>query len=124
MAFGMQNAPATFQWLINLILAGVMNCEAYLDDLLIFSETWEEHLVVLGNVFKRLPDARPTVNLGKCKFCIATVTYLGKQVGQCQVRPVLGKVQAIADFPVPTTRRELCSFLGMAGYYRGFCPRW
>ena len=52
---------------------------------------------------------------------MATVTYLGKEVGRGQVRPVSGKVSAIEAFPPPTTRRELRRFLGMAGYYRGFC---
>lgn len=54
MAFGMRNAPATFQRLISIVLEGVSNCEAYLDDLVIYSETWEEHLVSLEKVFQRL----------------------------------------------------------------------
>lgn len=57
----------------------------------------------------------------KCEFGKAMVTYLGKRVGQGQVRPLAAKVQAILDFPVPETRRQLRRFLGMCGYYRGFC---
>ncbi len=62
-----------------------------------------------------------TLNLAKCEFGQATVTYLGKEVGQGQVRPIEAKVTAIADFPVPVTPKELRRFLGMAGYYRSFC---
>ncbi len=61
------------------------------------------------------------MNLAKCEFGQATITYLGKEVGQGQVRPLGAKVTAIAGFPTPTTRRELRRFLGMAGYYRSFC---
>ncbi|KAL7868836.1 hypothetical protein SRHO_G00102200 [Serrasalmus rhombeus] len=67
------------------------------------------------------PDANLTINLAKCEFGKARVTYLGKVVGGGQVRPVEAKVEAVCNFPVPGTRRELRRFLGMAGYYRAFC---
>ncbi len=120
MAFGLRNAPATFQRLVNL-LAGVPNCNAYLDDLVIYSVDWPEHVRLLRIVFERLAKANLTLNLAKCDFGQATVTYLGKEVGQGQVRPVEAKIIAISEFSVPTTRRELRRFLGMAGYYRSFC---
>lgn len=72
-------------------------------------------------MFDRLAWANLTVNLAKCEFAKGTVTYLGKIVGQGQVRPVRAKVLAIDQFPQPTTKKELMRFLGMAGYYRGFC---
>ncbi len=121
MAFGMRNAPATFQRLINIVLAGVRDCNAYLDDLVIYSPTWSAHVSTIREVFGRLEKASLTLNLAKCEFGQATVTYLGKEVGQGQVRPIEAKVTAIADFPVPATRKELRRFLGMAGYYRSFC---
>ncbi|KAG1952330.1 gag-pol fusion protein [Pimephales promelas] len=121
MAFGLRNAPATFQRLVNLVLAGVPNCNAYLDDLVEYSSEWSEHLSLLHTVFERLEKATLTLNLAKCEFARATVTYLGKEVGQGQVRPVAAKVSAINEFSIPTTRRELRRFLGMAGYYRSFC---
>jgi len=76
---------------------------------------------LLHTVFERLEKATLTLNLAKCEFARATVTYLGKEVGQGQVRPVAAKVSAINEFSIPTTRRELRRFLGMAGYYRSFC---
>ncbi|KAL2076972.1 hypothetical protein ACEWY4_027431 [Coilia grayii] len=86
MAFGLRNAPATFQRLINGVLEGVANCEAYLDDLILHSTTWPEHLGLLSTVFQRLSAANLSINLAKCEFGQATVVYLGKVVGGGQVR--------------------------------------
>ncbi len=61
------------------------------------------------------------VNLAKCSFAQATITYLGKVVGNGEVRPLSAKVQAICDYPVPITKKELMCFLGLVGYYRSFC---
>ncbi len=121
MAFGMRNAPATFQRLMNQVLSGVTNVEVYLDDVVVFSNTWEEHLNQLYVIFDRLNKASLTLNLAKCEFAKATVTYLGKCVGQGQVKPVEAKIAAIVEFPMPTNKRELRRFLGMSGYYRSFC---
>lgn len=121
MAFGMCNAPATFQRLVNLVLQGVSNCNAYLDDLIIHTATWEDHIKTLEQVFIRLAKASLTLNLAKCEFGKAKVIYLGREVGQGQVRPVEAKITAIDAYPAPSTRRELRRFLGMAGYYRSFC---
>ncbi|KAL2103191.1 hypothetical protein ACEWY4_000059 [Coilia grayii] len=121
MPFGLRNAPATFQRLINYVLSGMTGCEAYLDDVVVFSATWGQHLEQIKELFERLSRASLTVNLAKCEFAKATVTYLGRVVGRGQVRPVSAKVEAICNFPVPSSRRELRRFLGMVGYYRGFC---
>ncbi|KAG7453964.1 hypothetical protein JOB18_002015, partial [Solea senegalensis] len=121
MAFGLCNAPATFQRLVNQVLGDIPNCSAYLDDLVVYTSTWDEHMKILRQVFTRLAQASLTLNLAKCEFGKATVIYLGHQVGQGQVRPVDAKVEAITRYPVPTTRRELRRFLGMVGYYRNFC---
>ena len=75
----------------------------------------------LTKVFAHLYSASLTLNLAKCEFGKAVVTYLGKQVGQGNVLPDAAKVPAIIDFPAPQTRCDLRRFLGMAGYYRAFC---
>ena len=121
MPFGLRNAPATFQRLMSTVLRGGSNCEVYLDDIVAYSSHWTEHVKTLSEIFERLCKASLTLNLVKCEFGKAVVTYLGKIVGQGRVCPVTAKVQAIVDFPAPQTRRELRRFLGMAGYYRGFC---
>ena len=121
MSFGLRNAPATFQRLMNRVVAGLTGCAVYLDDVVIYADTWEEHLSRIQALFERLAAGRLTINLAKCEFAQATVTYLGKMVGQGEVRPVRAKVVAIDAFPPPTTKKELMRFLGMIGYYRSFC---
>lgn len=121
MPFGVRNAPATFQRLVNQVLSGLSGCEAYLDDVVLFSSSWSEHLDQIRELFVRLAKANLTINLAKCDFGKATVIYLGKVVGQGCIRPIDAKVDAIDKFPTPVTRRELRRFLGMMGYYRGFC---
>ena len=71
--------------------------------------------------FQIMLEAKLIINLMKSEFSKATVKYLGYTVGQGQVRPLDAKLQTIAKFPIPTSRKELARFLGMAGYYRNFC---
>ena len=121
MPFGMKNSPATFQRLINMVISGLHGCDAYIDDAIIYSDEWEEHLTTIRAFFDRLSDAKLTVNLAKSEFCHAILTFLGHVVGQGKVKPIEAKVKAISEFPVPTCKRQLMRFLGMAGYYRKFC---
>ena len=121
MPFGMKNSPATFQRLVNSLISNLDGCKAYIDDAIIFSEEWQQYLQTIRTFFDRLSDAKLTVNLAKSEFCHANLTFLGHIVGQGQVKPVEAKVEAISDFPVPTSKRQLMRFLGMAGYYRKFC---
>lgn len=121
MPFGLRNAPATFQRLMNLVIGDMQGCAVYLDDVFVYSDTWENHLERIQELFTRLAEARLTVNLAKCEFARATLTYLGRVVGQGQVCPVNTKVQAVEQFPAPTTKKELMHFLGLVGYYRSFC---
>ncbi|XP_063963929.1 uncharacterized protein LOC135156194 [Lytechinus pictus] len=121
MPFGMKNAPATFQRLVNSLVSGLEGCEAYIDDLIVYSEDWEVHVQRIRDLFRRLSDAKLTVNLAKSEFGGATVSFLGHVVGSGHVRPLSAKVEAILAFPTPTNRKELMRFLGMAGYYRRFC---
>uniref|UniRef100_A0A3B3R2R2 Gypsy retrotransposon integrase-like protein 1 n=1 Tax=Paramormyrops kingsleyae TaxID=1676925 RepID=A0A3B3R2R2_9TELE len=121
MPFGLRNAPATFQRLMNLVVGDLDGCAVYLDDVVVYSDTWESHLYRVRGFFERLLAANLTVNLAKCEFAKATVTYLGKIVGQGKVRPLQAKVLAVQQYPPPSTKRELMRFLGLVGYYRGFC---
>lgn len=76
MNFGLQNTSATFQRLMNMVVAGLEGCAVYLGDVVIYSDTWEEHLSQIRKLFDRLSDALLTVK--KCEFAQVTVTYLGK----------------------------------------------
>ncbi len=93
----------------------------YLNDVVLFSSSWSEHLDQIRELFVRLAKANLTINLAKCDFVKATVTYLGKVVDQGCVGPIDAKVDAIDKFLTLVTRRELRQFLGIVGYYRGFC---
>ena len=117
----MKNSPATFQRLVNNVICGLDGCDAYIDDVIVYSDSWSDHLQRIRKFFDQLSKAKLTVNLAKTEFCHATVTFLGHLVGQGQVKPLEAKVNAISEFPVPKCKRQLMRFLGMAGYYRKFC---
>ncbi|XP_062610561.1 uncharacterized protein LOC134272333, partial [Saccostrea cucullata] len=122
MPFGLKNAPATFQRMINHLLSDVDASEAYIDDVIVYSNTFQKHLSHIRALFVKLSEANLTVSLTKTEFCHAVVEYLGHIVGNGHVRPVFAKVEAIVNFPAPRCKKELMRFLGMAGYYRKFCP--
>ena len=121
MPFGMKNAPATFQRMVNKLVRDIDGCEGYIDDVVIFSDNWLDHIRQIEHFFQIMREAKLTINLMKSNFGKATVKYLGHIVGQRQVRPLDAKIQTIVKYPIPTSRKELARFLGMAGYYRNFC---
>ena len=121
MPFGLNGAPATFQRLMNEVVRDMEKfAHAYLDDLVIFSDTWEEHLVYLESILGKLREFGLTANMTKCQWAMAECTYLGHVVGGGQVKPEINKLEAVEKFPVPKTKKEVRSFLGLAGYYRRF----
>ena len=123
MPFGLRNAPATFSRLVSKLLHGCETfCVAYLDDLLIFSETWEDHVKHLEMIFGKVRDAGLTLKLSKCEFAAAELDFLGHHVGLGKLQPREQKVLALLQFPRPTNRKSLQSYLGLAGYFRRFIP--
>ena len=121
MAFGLKNAPSTFTRLMSRVIGSLHNCVVYIDDVVVFNDTFEDHVCCIRELFKKLSEACLTVNLVKSEIGPGQVTYLGYVVGSGQVTPVLAKVKAILDFPTPTYKRDVMRLLGMAGYYRRFC---
>ena len=107
--------------MINSIIQEIQRCEGYIDDVIIYSKNWTEHIERFKEFFEKLLKANLTINLVKSEFGRATVTYLGYEVGQGKVKPLTAKIDTIIEFPVPKTKKELMRFLGMAGYYRKFC---
>lgn len=89
---------------MNRVVQGLEDCLVYLDDLLVYSDTWESHLQWVRALWERLAAAQLTVDLAKCDFARATVTYLAHVVGQGKVSPFMAKV--LSEFPQPTTKKE------------------
>ncbi|XP_068235246.1 uncharacterized protein [Palaemon carinicauda] len=122
MPFGLANAPATFQRVMSLILQDLEKVFVYLDDIIIASDTWVNHIQKIKEVFSRLKQHGLTINLAKSNFCKGQVSYLGHRVGSGKVLPHDANISAITSYPVPTTKQELKRFLGMVGYYSKFSP--
>ena len=122
LAMGMANSPAVFQRGMNEVLAGLINicCICYVDDILIFSPTWEKHLDNLRAVFERLRAARLFVKPTKCSFGACRLQYLGHEIAEDGLRPAPKHVKAVQDFPTPRTKTALKSFLGLASFNRLF----
>ncbi|XP_059847699.1 trimeric intracellular cation channel type A isoform X1 [Hypanus sabinus] len=113
--------PFGMKRMINSVIYGLKDTDAYIDDLVTGNDTWEAHIIAVEKLFERLSKANLTINLAKSEFGHATVTYLGYVVGQGKVAPVQAKVRAILEIPTPTGKKTLRRFLGMVGYYRKFC---
>ena len=122
MPFGLCNAPATFQRLINKIFTkeiGDFVC-VYLDDILIFSHSIEEHLEHLRHVLTRLRESKLYAKLHKCEFLKDKVDYLGFEISTQGIHASPEKVKAVVEWPRPENVHDVRSFLGLASYYRKF----
>ena len=121
--FGLFGAPATFQRLMDRVLRPhAAYAAAYLDDVIIHSDSWAEHVRQVAAVLESLRQAGLTANPKKCAVGRREVRYLGYHLGGGQVRPQVDKTAAIAACPGPKTKKEVRRFWGLAGYYRRFIP--
>lgn len=120
--FGLHNAPATWQRLVDSVLG--MDLEpyvfVYLDDVIVVTQTFEKHLEILEEIFKRLTEANLTLNKDKCHFCKKELRYLGYVVDEKGLRVDPEKVSAILELPVPRSVKEVRQFCGTASWYRRF----
>ncbi|XP_064482847.1 uncharacterized protein LOC135395680 [Ornithodoros turicata] len=121
LSFGLKNAPFCFSKLMSQVLRGAEGYAVpYLDDIAFFSDSWQDHLEHLRDVFNRLQTAGLTLKASKCHLAQAEVLYLGHRVGQGKRTPAEMKIAAIADFPRPQSKSEVRAFLGLTGYYRSY----
>lgn len=122
MPFGVKGGPASFQRLMNSVLAGIqgLRCFVYLDDIVIFGASLEEHNKRLIEVFLRLKEANLRLQPDKCNFLRKEVVYLGHIITKDGIKADPSKIEAVVNFPAPQNEKEIMSFLGLAGYYRKF----
>jgi hypothetical protein len=122
MPFGLCNAPATFQTLMNETLRPYLGIfgVVYLDDILIFSNTEEEHFEHLEKVLACLRKQKLYAKPKKCVFATKELEFCGHIIGDGKVRAIPTKLNAIMDWPRPTNVNEVRRFLGLATYYRRF----
>src|SRR5271165_7173130 len=120
LAFGLSNAPAIFQRLMDMLLIGLnwQICLAFLDDVIVISSTFDEHLDRLNQVFARFKAANLKLNAGKCHLLQKAVRFLGSIVSENGIAPDPEKIQTLKDWPVPNDLKQVQSFVAFAGYYR------
>jgi transposase InsO family protein len=124
MPFGLHSSGATYMRLMQKILGDLDCAEAYIDDVIIFSDTFEEHLRDLREVFTRIRHAAITLKPCKCVVGNAVIDYLGFLVGSGSLKPVEAKVLVIKNFPQPETKKQVRSFIGLVSYYNRFIPNY
>ena len=125
MPFGLSNAPATFQRYMDAVLAGLKwTCLlVYIDDIIIFSPTFEDHLRDLREVLTRLRNSNLSLNPEKCAVCKEKLNYLGHVVSAEGIEADPVKIKAILELRIPQSAEEVRTLLGGCGYYRKFIPR-
>ena len=122
MPFGLKNAPSTFQRAMDNILREFVGkfCLVYMDDIIIYSTSLQEHIGHLKTVFKKLEEFELKLQIDKCEFLCKEVGYLGHVVTPEGIKPNPDKIKVIRNWPLPKTEKDLRSFLGTLGYYRRF----
>jgi len=124
MPFGLRNAPSAFQRVMNTVLKDKTDKKVfvYMDDIIVISQTLEEHLKELGEIFELLYDNGLRLKPSKCDFAKDKLKYLGHIISKEGILPNEDKIKAIRDFPTPENVSDIQSFLGLVGYYRRFIP--
>lgn len=122
MPFGLKNAPAKFQRVINNVLKHLTwrECLVYLDDIIVFGKTFEEMLTRLDRVFNCLEASGFRLNYKKCAFGQTELDFLGHNINSKGIQPSTSKIEIVKNFPRPTNTKELRSFIGLVSYHRQF----
>ncbi|SJL16559.1 uncharacterized protein ARMOST_20085 [Armillaria ostoyae] len=123
MFFGLTNSPATFQWMMNDIFKDLISegkVTIYLDDILIFTKDLDEHRRIVRRVLQKLRENKLFLKAEKCEFEVLETEYLGVIISKGQIRMDPVKLAGIAEWPMPTKKKELQSFLGFTNFYRKF----
>lgn len=124
--FGLSNAPATFQSTMNQLLQPLLRKDVivFFDDILVYSPSWEEHIEHLISVFSLLRQNSWYVKESKCAFGLEELAYLGHIISTQGIKPDPDKIEAVVNWPVPSTVKQTKVFLGLTGYYRKFVAQY
>jgi hypothetical protein len=124
MSFGLTSAPAYFMYLTNSVFMPELDkfVVVFIDDILVYSKSEEEHAGHLHVVLQRLREHRLYAKLSKCDFWLKEIKFLGHTISQAGITVDPDKVQEVTNWKPPTTLRQIRSFLGLASYYRRFIP--
>ena len=120
MPFGLVNAGASYCRMMRKLLYDIDGADNYVDDIIIHTNTWTEHVLVLDKVFHRLSEAGVTVKPSKCYLGYSTIDFVGHRIGKGEIRTQADKVDKVKNATIPTTVTQVKSFLGLTGYYRKF----
>ena len=120
MPFGLVNAGASYCRMMRKLLYDVDGADNYVDDIIIHTNTWAEHVSVLSKVFHGLSEAGITVKPSKCYLGYATIDFVGHRIGKGEIRTQSDKVDKVKHATIPTTVTQVRSFFGLTGYYRKF----
>ena len=123
MAFGLRNAGASFQRMMDRVICWLTFVYCYLDDLRVASRSPEEHVQHLRILFQRLQEFGLVINLEKCSFHVSEIEFLGHHVSARGALPLSSNVEAVQKFPEPATVKDMQVFLGMVNFYRRFVPK-
>lgn len=120
--YGLSNSPLTYVRLMNHVLKGLVGKSicCFMDDILVFSQTEQEHFQIIEQVLTRLEDAGLKIKIEKCNFLKSKITYLGHELSRHGVKALKSKIEAVEKFPTPTKTETVRSFLGLTGYYRKY----
>lgn len=122
MPFGLRNAAQSFQRFMNEVTKGLDFVFVYMDDILVFSDSEEQHKQHLRQLFRRLEQFGLQIKPIKCLFGVKQLEFLGHDITEQGIKPSASRVQAIVDFETPTSLRKLQKFIGMVNYYFRFIP--
>jgi hypothetical protein len=125
MPLGLTNSPSTFQRVMNQVIGDAKGRWAWvhIDDIIVYSKSFREHLEHLAEMFVRIRKYNLYLKISKCEFACEEMEYLGHMIGPTSIKPMESKTSAIRNCRKPSDRREVKSFLGLAGYYRRFIPK-
>lgn len=123
MPYGLRNSAQTFQRFLNEVTRGLDFVFCYIDDILVASKSEEEHKMHLRLLFTRLAEFGINIKTSKCVFGVKSLNFLSHNISEIGILPSQDKVDAIKNFPEPTTIKQIQRFLGMVNYYHRFIPR-